>query len=425
MAEPATPGTRLRPGATTWRDALLLAPALAPLVLLPFGIAAELGILLAAALGLVALGRGRIDLRAPGFGLATVLFVAYWLPEVVSAPDAVAPRKSWTEVAADLRFLPFLWFVAHALRAEARFLLALRGVALLLALWCADALLQAGTGWSLGGANRADRLSGIFGDDNLKLGGVVAVLAPFGLLAAWRRWGVRGAALAFAPLLLVVLLAGARAAWIMLFVGTALVLGREWGARRGALALGALLAIAVGAGAAAAALSPRFAERVDRTVAALAGGEHGLDHALAGRLPIFRTALAMSLAHPVNGVGVRGFRHAYPYFAAPDDPWVDPRTGQGAAHAHQIVLELGSETGAFGLLCWGLGLGLAWRAWRAAPAAARTRAAAPGCALAVMLFPLNTHYAFYSSFWSLLLFVMLALWLAGLHARAAPDRSDH
>ena len=31
-----------------------------------------------------------------------------------------------------------------------------------------------------------------------------------------------------------------------------------------------------------------------------------------------------------------------------------------------------------------------------------------------MLFPLNTHLAFYSSFWGLLLFWLLALWLGFL-----------
>jgi len=289
-------------------------------------------------------------------------------------------------------------------------------VALLLAIWCLDALLQAATGWSLGGASRADRLSGIFGDDNLKLGGVIATLAPFGMLAAWQRWRARGALLAFVPILAVVLLAGARAAWIVLLVATALLLWRQLGARRGALAMGACVLLGLGAGIVADALSPRFAERVERTVTAFAGQPDALDHALAGRVPIFRTALVMSAAHPFNGVGVRAFRHAYPDFAAPGDPWVDPASRQGAAHAHHWLLEVLSETGAVGLSCWLAGIALAWRALRSATPAQREPAAPAGLALVATLFPLNTHYAVYSSFWAVLLFVLLALWLAALRS---------
>src|SRR5690606_3540510 len=143
------------------------------------------------------------DPRARAPRLALLLFLAYWLPELLSAFDSVAPRKSWTEVAADLRFLPFLGFAVLALD-EAR---AVRGfcagLAWLLAFWLGDALLQAATGWSLGGANAGDRLSGIFGDDNLKLGGVAAALAPFLLLPAARRFGAKGLLAAFVPLIVV------------------------------------------------------------------------------------------------------------------------------------------------------------------------------------------------------------------------------
>jgi O-antigen ligase len=395
---------------------LLAVPAL-----LPFARLAELPLVIGALLGAIAMLRGRIDWRAPASRLALGLFACYWLPELVSAPDSVAPGKSWGEVAADLRFLPFLLFAPHAVRDARQRRLLLLGVGILLLFWCLDALLQAASGWSLGGPAQGDRLSGIFGDDNLKLGGVVAVLAPFALLPAAVRFGVRGFAAAFLPILIVVLLAGARAAWVVLAIGSALVLWQHYGARRGGLALAAALGCALIAGVVANSVSPRFAERIDRTAAALGGDMVELDYALAGRLPIWRTAFAMSLAHPINGVGVRGFRYAYPQHAAPDDPWVDLQQDSGALHAHQLLLDLSSETGAIGLLCWLFGIGLAWRAWRAAGAVVRARAAAPAYALAAMLFPLNTHYAVYSTFWSLLLFALLALWIALLQNETRSD----
>ena len=71
--------------------------------------------------------------------------------------------------------------------------------------------------------------------------------------------------------------------------------------------------------------------------------------ALSGRSRIWGAALCMVHNHPFNGVGARGFREAFPQ--------CDPHSGQVAAwgegpalHAHQIVLEILSETGAIGIM---------------------------------------------------------------------------
>jgi O-antigen ligase len=123
--------------------------------------------------------------------------------------------------------------------------------------------------------------------------------------------------------------------------------------------------------------------------------------------------------HPVNGVGVRGFREAYPDYAQPDDRWV--AAGGTAMHAHHLLLEVWSETGAIGLACWVLALLLGWRAWHTAGPAGRAASAPAALALLVMLFPLNTHFAFYSSFWALLLFVLVALFVGALGHAAANE----
>jgi hypothetical protein len=58
-----------------------------------------------------------------------------------------------------------------------------------------------------------------------------------------------------------------------------------------------------------------------------------------------------------------------------------------------------------------------------ADARARSRALAPGLALVAMCFPLNTHLAFYSAWWGLLFWWLLALYCAALCARdPAPTR---
>ncbi|MBN8726906.1 MAG: O-antigen ligase family protein [Xanthomonadales bacterium] len=391
------------------------------LVVLPVGRGAELPLLLGAIAGLVLLIGRRLDFDQPALRLGVLLFACYWLPILISAPMAVAPGKAWSTAATALRFLPFLAFAAWALR-DARGWPACRGaVAVVVLLWVLDAWVQMATGYSLGGAAEAERISGIFGADNLKLGPVLAVLSPFLLLAARERGGRVGLGVAMFLMTGPILLAGSRAAWISYALVCVLVGWREArNARRFAVAL-LLSGLVVGAFAAVALKdSTRFNARLDRSLLALDGTEQSLDEASAGRVRIWRAALGMTAAHPLTGVGVRGFRYAYPEFAAPGDPFVDAQAGTGAAHAHQIVLEVLSETGLVGLAFWLAGAWLAWRAWRRADAAARERARAPALALLAMCFPLNTHLAFYSAWWGLLFWWLLALYCAALGARRNP-----
>lgn len=92
--------------------------------------------------------------------------------------------------------------------------------------------------------------------------------------------------------------------------------------------------------------------------------------------------------------------------------------GEGPAlHAHQIVLEILAETGVLGLLLWLAAAAQAWRAWRFAPLPARERARPAMLALAVTVFPLNTHLAFYSTFWGGLTLLLAALYAGSLLAR--------
>lgn len=399
---------------------------LGTVAMLPFGVGPELPMLALSIAGIVQLLRGAIDWRLPGTRLALVLGLAYWLPQFISAFDSVATQKSWTEVVLDLRFLPVLLFVAQPVNdAPGANRMLLSGIAALGLAWCADALLQATTGYSLGGAATGDRLSGIFGADNLKLGGVLAVLAPFALIAGWQRFRAWGFIAVFVVVLIVVLLAGARAAWFGLVLGTVLCLWHLLGMRRALPLLAGVIVLCAAVASGGYFASERFAERVDRTAAALNGDRDGLDHALAGRLGIWESAWRMGEDHPLNGVGVRAFRYAYPDYANPDDHFVDSETGQGAFHAHQILLELWSETGGVGLACWLLASIFAWRHWHRLSVPARNTAMPAAVALVVALFPLNTHYAVYSAFWGLLLVWLLGAWLALMNASDADSTRRH
>src|SRR4249919_4093218 len=308
------------------------------------------------------------------------------------------------------------------------------GLAIIVGAWTIDALLQAITGTSplffgldqikhaISGhgmctdaaAASVDRLSGFLGPCNLKLGQIVASLSPFALIAASKRWGILGWCVAAALVGAVILLSGTRAAWIsyalvLLWSGWGLL---GWKRLLAVFAFGAISIAALGI------FVPQVQERLVRSTHLLAANESDVDNALSGRGRIWSAAWCMYRTHPINGVGARGFRDAFNE--------CDQEKGQLAAwgegpalHAHQLLLEVGSETGTFGLLMWLAGVALGWRAWRYSDANARDNARPAMLALAVTIFPFNTHLAFYSTFWGGVTLLLAALFSGSLLARDA------
>lgn len=416
----ADPSGGSRPLVERLRAAWAPFAVLLVVVLLPVGRGSEVAVAIGMLAAFVLLARGRLDWRSDAARLVLALFACYWLPTLVSAFGAVEPGKTWSTVVTTPRLLPFALFTLWALRDAARWPAFVAAVGMVVALWVLDAYVQMATGFSLGGAPELERLSGIFGAGNLKLGQVLATLSPFLLLAARARFGRAGLIVAFVLTIAPVLLSGSRAGWLAFaLVGLVLAWCETRDPRRFFVALATLAFAFAAIGTLALYDSARFGMRVERSMLALEGDEHAVDEASAGRVRIWRTALAMAEAHPFNGVGARGFRYAYPRYAASGDRFVDAAGDVGASHAHQIVLEVLSETGLVGVLAWLLGAWLAWRAWRRADAAARERAFAPALALVAMTFPLNTHLAFYSAWWGLLFWWLLALYCAALGARAS------
>lgn len=421
----APPGWRWAPAWVLAHVALWPAPGIAEGVLV-------LGALVA--LALLALSRFRGGTRllsGPAWALTSVLFFAYWLPQAFSAVDAVDPGRALREAAGDLRYLPFLWLAASAVANARGRQVTFGGLAIIVAIWTVDALAQAVAGTSplffaldaarqaLGGdalcpaaeVQDAARIGGVLGQCNLKLGQVLASLSPFLLFAAAHRLRAAGWLAAAVAVGIVVMLTGTRGAWVTFGVVLLLsgwnVLG--WKKLAGVFALGAIALAVLGT------TVPGVRDRIERTVAAASGEHADVDVALSGRARIWGAAACMARTHPVNGVGARGFREAF------DE--CDPGAGTTAAwgegpalHAHQIVLEILSETGVLGLLLWIAGAALAWRAWRYAGVEARDDARPAMQALVVTVFPLNTHLAFYSTFWGGLTLLLAALYAGSLLA---------
>src|SRR5690606_21003676 len=151
-------------------------------------------------------------LSGPAWALTSVLFFAYWLPQLLSSVDAVDHGRAFRESLVDLRYLPFLWLAAAAVADARGRRITFIGLAVIVGVWAIDALLEATLGtsplfWGIDALKQAisgrpmcdaaevaaaDRLGGVLGPCNLKLGVVLASLSPFALYAAARRLGSAG-----------------------------------------------------------------------------------------------------------------------------------------------------------------------------------------------------------------------------------------
>jgi O-antigen ligase len=140
----------------------------------------------------------------------------------------------------------------------------------------------------------------------------------------------------------------------------------------------------------------------------------------------------MVKAHPINGVGVSAFRFAYPEFAKPGDPFMqqnhfDEETGRptGQMYAHQMVLEVLSETGLIGLTGLVLFYSLLVRSWHRASQERRIHSLPFAMGLLAWIFPLNTHPSFYSAQWSVMIWLMIAMLCASLYPLQKQQSTVH
>ncbi len=372
-------------------------------VLLPFGRLAELPVLGLSIIGVYVL----IHYRDLMFGSKTVrtfsiCFGLYFLMLVVASLDSYWANKSWLITLSSLRFyfagLALLFYLkdehVHKLQ---------RWLLILVTFWTLDALIQYVLGYDLFGiTSYPGRLSGVFGM-NVKLGPILALLLPFVLMALREsrsiiRW------LIVALLVLVIVLSGTRSAWLMMIF----VLVTYWWfhvkGRRWLLLIKTMLLSLVACGFLWQ-FSDDFQTRVSRSMAVFQGDVSGLDFALADRLPIWKTAINMFKAHPINGVGPRAFRKAYTEYATEEDVWII-QNKQGL-HAHHWFLELLAETGLVGLLIFGmLSYKLLTMIWLHKN---KVNCWSPTVSLMAAFLPVVSLYSLFSSFWSLSLWWVLMM----------------
>ena len=343
----------------------------------------------------------------PALRAFSLAFLCLWLPMLASLPDAVNPGHAGKTTWAYLHFWPAGVCIMLAARDTQPRRWILAAVACLIAFWLADALLQLATGRDLFGHPPAGSiLTGAFYPKQ-RLGLVLAVMTPvyfIGVAALARRWPP--AWLLLLPLLLVILLSLKRTAWIMLAVSLAGLLWfacarRQGGLCRAMLGLAVALAVLVGG---ALAVDPALRSRVAETAGIVSGDFDTMDRASSYRLTLWRTGWRIWQAHPLNGVGPRGYRYAYADHAPPDDFWL--LRGNGQTHPHLMALEVGVETGVPGLIGYA---GFLWLLLGRLRASVDEAQAAWAIGALAAAFPLNAHLALYGSYWSTIVWLLSAL----------------
>jgi len=392
--------------------------------LLPFGRLAEIP-LSAFALCLPFLARSAVHRqRIRQVGIIVVpIFLCFWIPMVVSSIDSYLPQKSWTSSLAALRFLAAVLSMAVLLRADSARWRVIRWISFLLVFWAVDGFVQLIFGNDLFGiAMNPDRLNALFVQKYQFYGPTLAMLSPLLLEHARRHWPAWAWVTAFTLMLGAVLIAGMRAGWLIMGLVLAVYLwlmfrreNREL--RKASLSIPVLVVTAI---IGSYLVSPLFQARLDQSLTITQGTQAAVSAASNLRMPIFKTSLIMYKEHPVNGVGVRAFPVAYMEYAADDDVHIQNSGGKsGATHAHNLVLEVMADTGSIGLLGMIAGFVLVLRFWKQMTPTRRNEAFPFALALALVLFPLNSHFALYGTYMSSLIWILFGLWVASIETKPA------
>lgn len=388
--------------------------ALLTIFLQPFGRTVELPILVMAIVGMFDLVKNTDTLRTKTpFKVFSALFLCIWLPSVISIVDAVNIEKSVSSSLGMLRFYLAGVFVLSRVAKPESIKVLVGGTALIALFWASDNLFQAVSGVDFFGRSPyPGRISGIFGDSP-RSGWMLIPLTFVAILYFWRNFHRLVALSCIVVVLMAIVLSGDRGAIVAAFWAliALLITGVLSGLRVNFKELFLGVSIAV-AGVFVAFQVPQVSERFEKTASVLEGGYEVWDKATSYRLTLWKTAIEIVEDNTLNGVGVRGFRYAYPEYAPHGDLYVKGDTG--AYHAHQIVIEVLADAGALGFAGYILMLGIF--VWLTKEAIRRKAYLALGYLASVVgvLMPINSHLSLYSSYWAQACWFLFAVTVAAV-----------
>lgn len=364
--------------------------------LLPIGRTVEIAVAIMAVYAGSFWYKGKIKPFTGRYRSFTLAFFLFWIPMMLSVPDAFELSEALRVTVLYLRFFFAGLFIIWAIDSPEKRDLLLKLTSYLLLFWTADAVFQFFAGFNSFGYPLLHQLTGVFGR-HLKLGITLAILSPFIISWSMERWPNWVSLLILTAIVFVIIAAGTRSSWVMfgvILLAYALSYLRAHKEKATVLIFVALCTLA-----ATATVSYKYfdsvSRRVDQTLLLFSGDREKLDVALSYRLPIWSGAWTMIRNHPVNGVGTRNYRDAYGAHVEQDDYYV--QINVVPSHPHQYLLEIASETGLIGISGLVLIYLLFIRQWKAASPLQRKLSFPVAVSMLALWFPINTHHAFYSS----------------------------
>ncbi len=348
----------------------------------------------------------------PAVRIYVTLFLCLWVPMLISLVDAVNPGHSNQTGFAYLRFLFAGIFVIEAI-GERKILDKLDiSIFCLMVFWCLDAVIQYLFKVDLfGHPYTPGYITGIFYPE-ITIGHVTAALSPlyFESIRVYNN-KYRWTWVLLIPLFAVVLLSGRRAAWIMLLVSATGYLFYflklncyDKRLLKKICLTGSVIVISMGLVFAS---NQPLQKRLQVTTKIFSGDSELADIATGRRISLWQTSIIIFRDNWINGVGPRGFRYVYKQYSNKDNYWHE----SGQTHPHQLILEVLAETGTTGFTGLLLFTILFYRYIK------KQRIGMPLfpwlLAILTVIFPLNTHMAFYGSYWSSLFWWLMAITFAG------------
>jgi len=251
-----------------------------------------------------------------------------------------------------------------------------------------------------------------------RLGIFLAVLSPLVLyVISTKRYKIFFYVAAIPLIVFILLLCVKRSAWIMFglsMLGFSYLIWINHSSTKKFVAMSFSVLIAFTLSFAVVMYTPTYTNEVTLSSGFSSGELQKIDTASNYRLSLWRTGLSMFLSEPINGIGARGYRHIYAEHADPNDFWLrDGRTGQN--HPHLQLLEIAVETGVVGLI--GFFLIYLFFLREIIREANISMKAIWILAVLVAWFPLNTHLAFYGSYWASFVWLLIPLALAQPNAQ--------
>ena len=401
-------------------------------MLLPFSRSVEIPLALLTFMGLYFVATESAVRNDPAIKQFSVVFLLFFVPMLLALPDAVNFEVSSIKTLLVLRYYLAGITIIYFLRSDVKRVFP--WVSVILVVWSIDAFIQVYTGADVFGyALYEGRANSMFGlrSDGLKLGWGIVIFFPVSLIWFVHRFSWPVTLLLSCMILYALVLSGTRSAWVVAIVEMILLYAYLlWTNKVRWISMVAVSVLLVGVAVAGIQSSDRLMARVDRVASVYDQQDYQtVNVALSSRLTIWGTAIRMIEDNWLNGVGVRGFRHAYASYAEEGDRFAVPlpkgQVGSRAAHAHQLVLEVMAETGLIGLLGLIAIFVQVIRVWWASSSQARWWSLPFATAIVALLFPFNSVLSFYSSWFAQQFWLLIALFFAALAIDQGLDNAEN